>query len=620
MAPSIYLIVFPVLSFAILLLFGTKMSKTITSIIGVFGIALSSLYALLLFNQSLSHQPERQWLWSILPDQSLAFSAIDVALLVDPLSVTMSLVVANVSFWIALYATEYMAREEGLVRFFATINLFVAFMLLLVLADNLLVLFIGWEGVGICSYLLIGFYYREKSAELAAMKAFLTTRVGDVFLLFAMFLCVAAFNTTDIASINSQSHAIYPDGSLMITLIALCLLGAAVGKSAQIPLQIWLPDAMWGPTPVSALIHAATMVTAGVYLLARMSAVFVLSHDAQMIVLAVGCATLIIGSLSALVQTDLKRVLAYSTMSQIGYMFLALGVQAPQAAMFHLVTHAFFKALLFLCAGVIGHTLHTYDMANMGGLYKKMPLTANLLVIGCLSLVGMPFISAGFFSKEWILDLALAHPQVGLLAYSIGVFGVFLTALYTGRMVLLVCFGELKTKLHGHHGPAMTIPLIVLAIFSTGIGWLQIPPTLAHMDLVSSYLMPALPNLNQSHQASIITLMLPSFVSLVGITIAFLLWRGYKLHEKPPSPSWFISLLRDGGGLNRLCMRALVKPYVALAHAMSNDVVACSMASIRRVLENIFTPVLRIHKKSLAHHLSLLIFFALALASSMVWL
>lgn len=620
MAPSIYLIVFPVLSFAILLLFGTRIPRAITSILGVFGIALSAIYALLLFSQSLSHQPERQWLWSIVPDQSLAFSALDVALWVDPLSITMSLVVTFVSFWIALYATEYMAHEEGVVRFFAVLNLFVAFMLLLVLADNLLVLFIGWEGVGICSYLLIGFYYREKSAELAAMKAFLTTRVGDIFLLFAMFLCIAAFHTTDIATINNQSHALYPNGSLIITLIALCLLGGAVGKSAQIPLQIWLPDAMWGPTPVSALIHAATMVTAGVYLLARMSAVFVLSHDAQMIVLVVGCATLIIGSLSALVQTDLKRVLAYSTMSQIGYMFLALGVQAPKAAMFHLVTHAFFKALLFLCAGVIGHGLHTYDMAKMGGLYKKMPLVANLFVIGCLSLVGIPFISAGFFSKEWILDQALANPQVGLMAYSIGVFGVFLTALYTGRMVLLVFFGELKTKLHGHQGVAMTVPLVVLAIFSIGIGWLQIPPALAHMDLVSSYLMPALPDLNQSHQANLITLMLPSIVSLVGIAVAFLLWRGYKLYEKTPSPNWFISLLRDGGGFNRLCISALVKPYVALAHAMSSDVVECSIASIRRMLESISTPVLSIHKKSLAHHLSLLIFFALALASSMVWL
>jgi NADH-quinone oxidoreductase subunit L len=615
MAPSIFLIAFPVLSFVMLLLVGNKIGRALSSIIGVMGIAISALLAVYLFSQSLSHPPERQLLWAILPKTASSLPALDFALLVDPLSLIMALVVSFVSFWIALYSTEYMAKEEGLVRFFAVVNLFVAFMLLLVLADNLFLLFIGWEGVGICSYLLIGYYHREKAAEMAAMKAFLVTRVGDIFLLFAMFAAVSLFHTTNMVEITTQAQMLYPEGSFMVTVIALCLLGGAVGKSAQIPLQIWLPDAMWGPTPVSALIHAATMVTAGVYLLARMSPLLSLSLNAQIIVFAVGAITLTIGGLAALVQTDLKRVLAYSTMSQIGYMFLALGVLAPKAAMFHLTTHAFFKALLFLCAGAIGHALHTYDMGKMGGLYKKVPGISILFFIGCVSLVGLPFISAGFFSKEWILGQALANPEVGTLAYSIGVFGVFLTALYTTRMVMLVFFGEVKTKPHGHMRMNMGIPLVVLAAFSVGIGWLQAPKEIAHITWFSSYLMPSLPDIIPPHHGDIITLLLPNLLSLLGFAVALVLYKGSRTRDRA---NVLVTILQDGGGLNRLCMAFLVTPYVALSRALRIDLVEQSLESIQQGFKKIVLALGTLHHKSLSHHISFLVFAALALASVMV--
>ena len=313
----------------------------------------------------------------------------------------MILVVTFVGFWIHLYSAEFMRHDEGYSRFFAYMNLFVASMLTLLLADNLLLLYLGWEGVGLCSYLLIGFWYRDPANGAAARKAFIVTRVGDTAMLLGLFLLFTSLGTLQIQDLMHRASEQWAVGSALAVAAALLLLGGAVGKSAQLPLQVWLPDAMAGPTPTSALIHAATMVTAGVYLIARTHVLFALAPAAQFAVAVVGAATLVLAGCSALTQHDIKRVLAYSTVSQIGYMFLALGVGAWSAAIFHFVTHAFFKALLFLAAGVIIEALHDeHSIFRMGGLRKELPVAFWTFLIGGCSLAGLPFITAGFLQQR----------------------------------------------------------------------------------------------------------------------------------------------------------------------------------------------------------------------------
>ena len=330
----------------------------------------------------------------------------------DALSLVMILVVTFVGFWIHLYSAEFMMHDEGYSRFFAYMNLFVASMLTLLLADNLLLLYLGWEGVGLCSYLLIGFWYRDPANGLAARKAFIVTRVGDTAMLLGLFLLFTSLGTMQIQDLMHRASEQWAVGSTLAVAAALLLLGGAVGKSAQLPLQVWLPDAMAGPTPTSALIHAATMVTAGVYLIARTHVLFALAPVAQLTVAAVGAATLVLAGCSALTQHDIKRVLAYSTVSQIGYMFLALGVGAWSAAIFHFVTHAFFKALLFLGAGVIIEALHDeHSIFRMGGLRKELPVAFWTFLIGGCSLAGLPFITAGFYSKDLIIWEAWSAAQ-----------------------------------------------------------------------------------------------------------------------------------------------------------------------------------------------------------------
>ncbi len=321
-------------------------------------------------------------------------------LYLDGLSVTMLGVVTGVGFLIHLFASWYMRGETGYSRFFAYTNLFIASMLFLVLGDNLLFLYFGWEGVGLCSYLLIGFYYSNRNNGNAALKAFIVTRVGDVFMAFGLFILFQQFGTLNIQELLVLAPQKFPEGNLWLTLATLALLGGAVGKSAQLPLQTWLADAMAGPTPVSALIHAATMVTAGVYLIARCHGLFTLAPDILELVGIVGAVTLVLAGFAALVQTDIKRILAYSTMSQIGYMFLALGVGAWDAAIFHLMTHAFFKALLFLASGaVIVACHHEQNIFKMGGLWKKLPLAYASFVVGGAALAALPFLTAGFYPR-----------------------------------------------------------------------------------------------------------------------------------------------------------------------------------------------------------------------------
>lgn len=399
-----------------------------------------------------------------------------IALYLDPLSLIMMVVVAFVSFLIHVYSSEFMRADDGYGRFFAYMNLFVACMLTLLLADNLLLLYLGWEGVGLCSYLLIGFWYRDPANGLAGRKAFIVTRVGDTALVIGLFLLFQQLGTLNIQDVMRRAALQWHTGSAIATAAALLLLGGAVGKSAQLPLQTWLPDAMAGPTPVSALIHAATMVTAGVYLIARMHVLYGLAPWAQFAVVVIGAATLLMAGFSALTQHDLKRVLAYSTISQIGYMFLALGVGAWPAAIFHFMTHAFFKALLFLGAGIVIEALNgEHDIFRMGGLRKQLPVAFwTFLIAGC-SLAGLPLITAGAFSKDWILWGAYTASNGSIWLWISALVGVLLTSLYIFRAIFLVFFGEQHGQVAHKPGYAMGIPCIILAVLSIAGGYMRAP-------------------------------------------------------------------------------------------------------------------------------------------------
>ncbi|HEX4286361.1 MAG TPA: NADH-quinone oxidoreductase subunit L [Terracidiphilus sp.] len=398
---------------------------------------------------------------------------IDFSLVLDQLSLLMLLIITGVGLLIHVYSAGYMELEDGYWRYFAYLNLFLFFMTVLVLAGNALLMFVGWEGVGLASYLLIGFWFQKTSAADAGKKAFVVNRVGDFGFLIGMFLLLANFGTLTFSDIAATLNA-YPLTGGVITAIALCLLIGATGKSAQLPLYVWLPDAMEGPTPVSALIHAATMVTAGVYMIARTHFIFDRSPFALGMVAVVGAATALFAATIALVQTDIKRVLAYSTVSQLGYMFLGCGVAAYSAAIFHLMTHAFFKALLFLAAGSVIHGMGgEQDMRKMGGLRKRMPITFWTMTMAVLAITGFPFFSA-FFSKDAILYAAFVSGGTGKILWFVGWVTAALTAFYMFRLWYLTFFGDSRShEIHPHESSAsMTVPLAILAVLSVIGGWI----------------------------------------------------------------------------------------------------------------------------------------------------
>ena len=404
--------------------------------------------------------------------------------LLDPLSAVMILVVSGIGFLIHVYSVGYMAHDGGYYRFFGYLNLFVFFMLLLVLANNYLLLFVGWEGVGLCSYLLIGFYFHKKSASDAGNKAFIVNRIGDAAFLLATMLLFVVFGTARFVELDGLMDTYGRQFALAawgpIAVICILYFFASTGKSAQFPLFVWLPDAMEGPTPVSALIHAATMVTAGVYMIARSNALFRLAPEVSIVVAVVGAFTAILAASIALVQNDIKRVLAYSTVSQLGYMFLALGVGAYWVAVFHLFTHAFFKALLFLGSGSVIHALGgQQDIRHMGGLKDKIPATFRTMFVGSLAIAGIPGL-AGFFSKDEILWQTFSSPLGSKALYVVGLATAAMTAFYMWRMMFLTFYGkprmDERTLEHVHESPAtMTIPLTVLAAGSALVGWLAVP-------------------------------------------------------------------------------------------------------------------------------------------------
>jgi NADH-quinone oxidoreductase subunit L len=406
----------------------------------------------------------------------------------DPLSAVMILVVSGVGFLIHLYSAGYMAHEGGYYRFFAYLNLFMFSMLTLVLANNFLLMFVGWEGVGLCSYLLIGFYFHKKSASDAGKKAFIVNRVGDYGFMLGMFLIFSTFGSLDFSTVfdmvrTQAANGTLVTGSALITAICILLFIGATGKSAQVPLYVWLPDAMEGPTPVSALIHAATMVTAGVYMVARCHALFVLSPAAMLVVAVVGALTAIFAASIGLVQNDIKRVLAYSTVSQLGYMFLGCGVGAFAAGMFHLMTHAFFKALLFLGSGSVIHALGgEQDIRKMGGLKDKIRTTWWTMMAGTIAIAGFPPL-AGFFSKDEILWKAFSSERGHWLLWLVGAVAAGMTSFYMFRMIFLTFYGESRmsheVEHHVHESPgSMTVPLRILAVGSVVAGWVGVPHVL----------------------------------------------------------------------------------------------------------------------------------------------
>ena len=551
----------PFLGFLILVLTSERFSKPLASWVGIGSVGISALLVSLIGFEFLNGamQPYRLVLgsWMAIDDLSVPFG-----FYLDALSMTMLFVVTGVGFLIHVYSAGFMESDPGYARFFAYMNLFVSAMLVLVLADNLVLLYLGWEGVGLGSYLLIGFWYENPDNGYAARKAFVMTRIGDTALALGLFLLFTQLHTFDIQSLMLRATNQWTPGTLLPMVSAALLLGGAVGKSAQLPLQTWLPDAMAGPTPVSALIHAATMVTAGVYLIARTHDLFILAPTIQFAVAVIGALTLLIAGCSALAQTDIKRILAYSTISQIGYMFLALGAGAWSAAIFHLLTHAFFKALLFLAAGAVIFCFHhEHNIFKMGGLRKAMPLTFWSFMIGSAALSALPFTS-GFYSKHEIL---LAAFEASPVLWAAGCLGALITGIYSFRLVFVVFFGAQSQVVEKGLGWRMSAPLLLLAILALFGGLLQIP-------LGSVF--PVLFNQEHDHTfVSVITVAAP-FLGLViaalfHLTHTFSSQRLINYGWVRPIRQFFLS----GWGMDALYDSLLVRPFKTISKLNKNDAV-----------------------------------------------
>lgn len=570
---------FPLLGWLILSFSRGRFSENTSAVIGVGSVGLSALTTAWIIVQFNVAPPEGGvytqvlWQWMNVDGFTPSFT-----LYLDGLSLTMLGVVTGVGFLIHLFASWYMRGEEGYSRFFSYTNLFITSMLFLVLGDNLLFLYFGWEGVGLCSYLLIGFYYSNPNNGNAALKAFIVTRIGDVFMAIGLFLLFMHLGTLNIQELMVLAPQKYVAGDAWLWIATLMLLGGAVGKSAQLPLQTWLADAMAGPTPVSALIHAATMVTAGVYLIARTHGLFLLTPEILELVGIVGGVTLVLAGFAALVQTDIKRILAYSTMSQIGYMFLALGVGAWDAAIFHLMTHAFFKALLFLASGaVINACHHEQNIFKMGGLWKKLPLAYASFLVGGAALAALPLVTAGFYSKDEILWEAFASGHQWLL-YA-GLAGAFLTSIYTFRLIFIAFHGEAKTEAHAGHGAAHWLPLSVLIVLSTFIGALITPP-------LAGVLPESVGHAGGEAQHSLE--IASGAIALAGILLAALLFLGKRRFVSAVAQSapgrflgawWFAAW-----GFDWLYDKLFVKPYLLITRLLGHDPIDSGIGLIPRIV------------------------------------
>ena len=571
---------FPFLSALLLILTAGNLSRHRVALLGAGSVGLSALVVLLLclaymgspvpFTVSL-------WTWIQVGDFAPEF-----AFYIDSLALIMMSVITGVGFLIHLYSTEFMEDDSDYSRYFAYMNLFVAAMLVLVMADNLLLLYLGWEGVGVCSYLLVGFWYKDPANGAASRKAFVVTRIGDTAMALGLFLLFAHLGTLQIQPMLESANSKWVSGDAIPALAALLLLGGAVGKSAQLPLHTWLPDAMAGPTPVSALIHAATMVTAGVYLIARTHGLFLLAPGVLLLVALVGLVTLLLAAFTALNQHDIKRILAYSTISQIGYMFLALGVGAWSAGIFHLMTHAFFKALLFLGAGAVIHCLHhEHNIFRMGGLRSRLPIAFWSFLIGSAALAALPFTS-GFFSKDPILIAAYewqgSVPGIGPGLWAGALLGALLTAIYSFRLLFVVFFGEANTEPDRQPGWRMSGPLSLLCVLSLIGGWFALP--------LDSVFPPVSPH-HISHVIEGISIAIP----LLGVVIAWLVYyrRSIDVDRYTGSPTG-ISLRNfwhRGWAMDALYDRLLVSPFVALSAALHSELVDKIYHGIVRVCQSL---------------------------------
>jgi len=569
---------YPLISFLLLIAFGKRLSWRMAATLSVGAMVLSTVSSFIVINQLSSQSPVltvHLWNWFELDLTGSSSAQINMSFYLDGLSAVMISVVTGIGLLIHMFAAAYMKEDENFTRFMAYMNLFIVAMLILVLADNLVLLYLGWEGVGLCSFLLIGFWYQERANVLAARKAFIVTRVGDTAMAIGLFMLFKELGQFNINDLSESASKLWSVGDEAPHWIALLLLGGAVGKSAQLPLQTWLPDAMAGPTPVSALIHAATMVTAGVYLIARMNGIFLLAPEVMNYVAWLGASTLLLAGVAALAQNDIKRVLAYSTMSQIGYMMLSLGAGAFSAGVFHLMTHAFFKALLFLTAGAIILALHhQQNLFKMGGLLKRLPFETVLFAIGLVCLMALPG-SSGFFSKEAIIAQLWSSNTAGPLLWYCAIFGALLTSIYSCRLFFLAFMGERRFdhELQPSSSKLLKLSLIALAVLSLIGG---IFANTLDMNLAGVFPSVQSSNLNEPHWLHSVAIATP----FVGIVFSWFYFSNYRNSNQDSSniaafqdePSGLVMFCRQGLGFDQLYALLLVKPYCYLARLNRRDI------------------------------------------------
>ncbi len=568
-------VLFPLIGFVLLAAGRNKLPENVAAIIGVGAVGLSALVALIagldFVNNGKVTYVQHLWTWFNVGNLSPGIS-----LHLDGLSLLMMGMVTGVGFLIHIFASWYMRGEEDFARFFSYFNLFVASMLLLVLGDNLALLFLGWEGVGLCSYLLIGYYYQNPANGFAAIKAFTVTRVGDVFLLIALFLIYQQFGTLNIAEVVAAAPTVMTQSSSLTIWTALMLFLGAAGKSAQIPLQTWLADAMAGPTPVSALIHAATMVTAGVYLCCRMYTVFEMAPEVMMFISITGAVTLLVAGFAALVQTDIKRILAYSTMSQLGYMFMAVGAEAYQAGLFHMLIHAFFKALLFLSSGaVILAYHHEQNIFKMGGLFYKNKFLFACFAIGGGALAAIPYFTVGFFSKDAILGAVWVQGEsiaVYNSLYWVGVAGAFLTSIYTFRLIWVVFFGKENTPYHAIKGITFWGPLAILAVLSTFVGAALKAPveSILNAAKIPAFVIPEALE-HGMHSAEWTAVGIASVGLVIGVVLFAFAYSAVKGFAKTSLGAGLANICRNALGFDALYDIVFVKPYLLIAKILGRD-------------------------------------------------
>ncbi len=585
MITALFYVIFlsPLLGFAINGLNFRKSNGTIAGIIGTSAVVISFIAAVLLFKEMLGAENKVlavhffNWL------EVASFKA-PASFLMDPISGIMTLIITGVGSLIHIFSAGYMSHDPRPFKYFSYLNLFIFNMLLLVLGDNLLVTFVGWEGVGLCSYLLIGFWFSDEKKAAAGMKAFITNRVGDAGLLIGIFILFSQLGTVNYYELNQYASALTADTGWFnpITLAMIFLFIGVCGKSAQIPLYVWLPDAMAGPTPVSALIHAATMVTAGVYLLIRLSPVLILAPNAMMIVAIVGAMTALLGALIGITQWDIKKILAYSTVSQLGYMILGVGVGAFIPAFFHLMTHAFFKALMFLGSGSVIHSMHEeQDIRKMGGLAKLMPITHLTFFIGWLAIIGLPPFS-GFFSKDEILFYTYASQQSSVLLWIVGVIGAGCTAFYMTRLMCFTFWGESRVSkdVHPHESPlSMTFPLIILALLAAFAGLLGIPHVISAVlpghphNILEDLLKPYVAHITKHEVSSSVEWALMFVSVLVALSMAVLSYmvyvkKSFDINKFTKKISFGYNLSYNKFFVDEFYFSKIINPLVAASKAL----------------------------------------------------